>query len=49
MCDEKEERKKKERNKMKEEEQIPKNFPVRFSQSWGEVMELWGYILDENS
>ena len=39
------EKKKKERKKKNK----IKIFRVRFSWLWGEVMELWGYILHENS
>ena len=33
----------------KEEKEQTWNFRIRFSQLWGEVMELYGYILYKNS
>ena len=47
MHDGKEERRKEER--MNKEEELYQNFCVQFSQLWGEVMGLWGYILHKNS
>ena len=46
MCEEEEEE---EERKKKEEEEQNQNYRVRFSQMWEEVMELWGYLLHNNS
>ena len=41
--------KKKEWKKKEEQQQQNRNFRVRFSQLWGEVIELWGDIWHKNS
>ena len=41
--------KEKKKKKKKKKEEQNRNFRIQFSRVWGEVIELWGYILHKNS